>query len=150
VPGDPTTALIVLDTNVLVAGACRQVGSAAYRLLMHVLSGRVPLVITQPILMEYEDVLSRPAVRRLTGLSPGQTRDLILLLLSRSYKTQTRFSWRPNLRDEDDNRFVEAAIHSAAIIVTYNHADFCSPDLVPYGWAVMSPREFLIQFDLED
>ena len=139
---------IVLDTNVLVAGACRNEGSAAYRLLMQVLGGRVPLILTQPIVAEYEDVFSRPAVQRLTGLSIEQGQDLIELLIARAYKTQTAFSWRPNLRDEDDNRFVEAAIHTAAIIVTYDIDDFARSDLVQYGWCVMKPFDYLIQFDL--
>lgn len=55
-------------------------------------------------------------------------------------------SWRPNLRDEGDNKFVEAAIHAAAVIATYNVSDFRSPDLAPHGWAVMTPRDFLARY----
>jgi predicted nucleic acid-binding protein len=63
-----------------------------------------------------------------------------------SRKVQLRFSWRPNLRDERDNKFVEAAIHASATIVTYNVNDFRSPDLAPHGWTVMRPREFLARY----
>jgi len=58
----------VLDTNVLVAGACRHAHSAAYRVLVAVLERRVPIMLTEPIVAEYADVLARPGVRKLTGL----------------------------------------------------------------------------------
>lgn len=48
----------------------------------------------------------------------------------RSRKVQLRFSWRPNLKDESDNKFVEAAIRAAVVIVTYNVRDFRSPDIL--------------------
>jgi len=40
------TPPVVLDTNVLVAGACRREGSRAHQVLMAVLRGDVPLVLT--------------------------------------------------------------------------------------------------------
>ena len=50
---------LVMDTNVLVAGACRRESSLAYRLLLGVLEERYPLVLTEPIVLEYLDVLAR-------------------------------------------------------------------------------------------
>ena len=61
---------IVLDTNVLVAGACRHESSLAYELLLGVPEERFPIILTEPIVLEYLDVLARPAVRTLTGLTP--------------------------------------------------------------------------------
>lgn len=43
---------------------------------MAVLRGQIPLMLTECILAEYEDVLLRPTVTKLTGLSPVQSRDL--------------------------------------------------------------------------
>ena len=137
---------IVLDTNVLVAGACRHEFSLAYELLLGVLEERYPIILTEPIVLEYLDVLARPAVRRLTGLSRRQSEDLVTDLIALSREVQLRFSWRPNLRDEGDNKFVEAAIHAAAVIATYNVNDFRSPDLTPYGWTVLTPQEFLAHY----
>jgi predicted nucleic acid-binding protein len=135
-----------MDTNVLVAGACRHESSLAYQLLLAVLEERFPIILTEPIVLEYLDVLARPAVRALTSLTRRQSEELVTDLISLSHKVQLRFSWRPNLRDEGDNKFVEAAIHAAAVIVTYNVSDFRSPDLVPHGWSVMTPREFLARY----
>jgi len=141
---------IVLDTNVLVAGACRHEGSLAYRVLMAVLDRQIPLMLTEGIVAEYADVLGRPVVRKLTGLTAKQNADLILNLISRSLQTQLHFSWRPNLLDEADNKFIEAAIAATAIIVTYNVRDFAHVDLVKHGWDVMTPFEFTTLYDLEN
>ncbi len=137
---------IVMDTNVLVAGACRHESSLAYQLLVGVLEGSFPIILTEPIVMEYLDVLARPTVRALTGLNRRQSEELVTDLISLSRKVQLRFSWRPNLRDERDNKFVEAAIHATAVIVTYNVSDFRSPELGQHGWTVMTPREFLARY----
>ena len=137
---------IVLDTNVLVAGACRHESSLAYELLLGVLEERFPVILTEPIVLEYQDVLARPAVRALTGLTRHQSEDLVTDLIALSHKIQLRFSWRPNLRDEGDNKFVDAAIHTSAVVVTYNVSDFRSPDLPPHGWTVMTPQEFLARY----
>lgn len=140
---------IVLDTNVLVAGACRHEQSAAYRVLLAVLERRVPLMLTEAIITEYEDVLRRPHIRRLTGLTASQNTDLVLELISLSHQTQLHFSWRPNLLDEGDNKFIEAAIAASAIIITYNVRDFAHSDLARHGWDAMSPIQFTSLFDLE-
>lgn len=144
-----TTRPIVLDTNVLVAGACRHESSLAYTILMSVLARRVPLMLTEGIIAEYEDVLCRPAIRKLTGLTPKQSHDLVLNLIALSRQTQLRFSWRPNLIDEADNKFIEAAIAGTAIIIIYNLRDFAQRDLPQYGWDVMTPLEFTNRYDLE-
>ena len=141
---------IVLDTNVLIAGACRHAGSLAYRVLMAVLEGQVQLMLTEGIVAEYADVLGRPPVRKLTGLTVKQNANLVLDLISLSHQTQLHFSWRPNLLDEADNKFIEAAIAATAIIVTYNVRDFSHLDLVKHGWDVMTPLEFTTLYDLEN
>ncbi len=137
---------IVMDTNVLVSGACRHELSLAYQLLLGVLEQMFPIILTEPIVLEYLDVLARPSIQTLTGLTYRQSEELIADLISLSRKVQLRFSWRPNLRDEEDNKFVEAAIHAAAVIVTYNVKDFRSPELGQYGWTVMTSQEFLARY----
>ena len=139
-----------MDTNVLVAGACRRSGSLAYRILTGVLRGDVPLILTPSIALEYQDVLLRPGVLALTKLTHAESVDLVTALIARSYHVQRSFHWRPNLLDESDNKFVEAAIHGAATIITYNIAHYRAPDMAPYGWAAMTPREFLLRYPIEE
>ena len=117
---------------------------------MAVLDGQIPLMLTEGIAAEYRDVLGRPAVRKLTALTAKQNADLILDLISLSHQTQLYFSWRPNLLDEADNKFIEAAIAATAIIITYNVRDFAQADLIKHGWDVMTPFEFTALYHLEN
>ena len=135
-----------MDTNVLVAGSCRHESSLAYRVLMGILKGEIPLMLTAAIALEYLDVLQRPRVMELTGLTYAQSVDLVTELIALSRKVQVRFTWRPNLHDESDNKFVEAAIHASAIIVTYNERHFESADLPQLGWRVMTPQELVARY----
>jgi len=144
------TPLIVMDTNVLVAGACRRPGSLACRLLHGVLEGQIPLILTPSIALEYQDVLLRPGVLALTKLTHAQSVDLVADLIALSYQVQLDFVWRPNLSDEADNKFVDAAVHGSAIILTYNVDHYRAPDIKQYGWAVMTPREFLTRYPIEE
>ena len=136
------TPPIVMDTNVLVAGACRNERSPAYEIVLAVLRKRVPLMLTESIALEYLDVLQRPHVLGVTGLTLKQSADLVTDLIAVSQEVQINFAWRPNLVDESDNKFVEAAIHAGATIVTYNERDFAGGDLERFGWWAMSPKEF--------
>jgi len=149
-PRSYMTPPIVLDTNVLVAGACRRSGSMAYGILIGALQERIPLVLTPAIVLEYQDVLLRPRILELTRLSHEQSVELVTLLIALGQKVHLSFQWRPNLRDESDNKFVEAAIHGAATIVTYNLSDYMAPDMTRYGWVVATPRDFLLRHPIEE
>lgn len=140
--GTHQTPPIVLDTNVLVAGACRNEGSRAYEVLLGILHRRAPLMLTKAIALEYLDVLQRPRVLAVTGLTHEQSALLVTELIALSHEVQVNFAWRPNLLDEGDNKFVEAAIHAGATIVTYNERDYLAGDLARFGYSVMSPNEF--------
>jgi predicted nucleic acid-binding protein len=140
------TPPVVMDTNVLVAGACRHDGSPAYAVLLAVLNGCVPLMMTTAIALEYSDVLQRRRVLAITGLSHEQSADLVTDLMALSLEVQINFTWRPNLMDESDNKFIEAAIYASATIVTYNVRDFMVGDLLRYGWSVKTPLEFAARY----
>ncbi len=143
------TPPVVMDTNVLVAGACRHEASRAYQVLLGVLEGKIPLILTLGIALEYQDVLQRPRVLALTGLTHAQSVDLVDDLIHLSREVQLAFQWRPNLRDETDNKFVDAAIHAGAMIVTYNVADYRGGDLPRHGWIAMTPNEFTTRYPLK-
>lgn len=137
---------VVMDTNVLVAGACRHSGSAAHQVLLAILHRRVPLMMTEAIALEYLEVLQRSRVLAVTGLTHKQSAELVTDLIALSYEVQLNLAWRPNLADESDNKFVEAAIHAGATIVTYNQRDFATGDLKPFGWNISSPHEFVLKY----
>jgi predicted nucleic acid-binding protein len=114
------------------------------------LDGQIPLILTPGIALEYQDVLLRPGVLAITGLTHAQSVDLVTDLIALSWRVHLDFVWRPNLSDETDNKFVEAAIHGAAIIVTYNVGHYRAPDIKQHGWMVMTPQEFLVRYPIEE
>src|SRR5690606_35920124 len=118
-----------MDTNVLVAGACRRESSYAHQVLMGILQRHIPLILTASIALEYEDVLQRLPILQLTRLTKQQSTELVTTLVALSNEVQVRFLWRPNLLDESDNKFIEAAMHTRATIISYNTRDFLHSDM---------------------
>ena len=97
--------------------------------------------------MQVLDISDKPKV---VDQRRHASQELILDLIAISRRTQLRFNWRPNLADETDNKFIEAAISATAIIITYNIVDFAHGDIAKYGWDVMTPLDFITRFDLEN
>src|SRR5262249_5042390 len=94
---------IVLDTNVIVSAHLQEEGLEAAVFLL-ALAGRITLCVSQPILAEYEGVLSR----RKFSLDPHR--------VTRSLKQIRRASRRvrptrtlAECPDPEDNRFLECA-----------------------------------------
>jgi predicted nucleic acid-binding protein len=58
------------------------------------------------------------------------------------------YLWRPNLRDETDNKFVELAIASESrYLVTQNTRDFTvSTDLNLHPLGIVTPAQFLAEW----
>ena len=65
--------LLVIDTNVVVAGLLTRAGdSPVRRLLDGMLAGAFPFLLSPDLLAEYRRVLLRPAIRRRHGLTAGE------------------------------------------------------------------------------
>ena len=136
------TPLVVLDTNVLVAGLCRREGSPSFRILQNVQQGTIPLVLTQKLYLEYESVLTRRAILQLIDASRQEVMLVLDALLVLAYQSEVFYLWRPNLPDEKDNFVLEAAIATAALIVTKNITDFRTGELKFPDLVVLTPQQF--------
>ncbi len=112
---------LVLDTNVLVAGL-RSTRGASYQLLRMVGGGRFRLNISVALALEYEDVLKRPGL--ISGFSESDVDTLIDYLAATANLVPSVVQLRPGLRDPDDERILELALQSGAVIVTHNTRDF--------------------------
>lgn len=135
--------LTVLDTNILVAGLASKKG-ASYQILNSVAQGRFSPLLTVPLFLEYEAVLSRPDILALTGFTLQEIRDFLdgFILFSTCIE-RVWFLWRPLLPDPNDEMIVECAISgSADYIVTFNVKDFC-PVQALFFFEIVTPREFL-------
>jgi putative PIN family toxin of toxin-antitoxin system len=130
---------IVLDTNVLVAGL-RSNRGASYRLLQLVGTGRFEMHLSVPLVLEYEEVLTRLAPQ--LNLTRRDINDVLDYLSGEAVQHEISFLWRPFLRDPDDDLVLELAVQAACpLIVTHNVRDFDGSR--SFGIAAISPRTFL-------
>ena len=98
---------IVIDTNVIVAGLRSRNGSA-FRLLSLVGHDRFQIHLSVPLVLEYEDVLTRE-VPSLT-ISDTDVQDFINFHCAVATHHQISFLWRPFLKDSKDDMLLELAV----------------------------------------
>ena len=117
---------LVLDTDVVVAGMRSPTGASA-ALLLAALEGRVTLVMSVPLVIEYEAICTLPQHRLAAGLSERECRIFLDGLVALAEAVESHFLWRPQLRDPADEMVLEAAVNGRAnAIVTFNVRDFGS------------------------
>jgi putative PIN family toxin of toxin-antitoxin system len=134
--------LIVLDTNVLVAGLCRRVDSPSYKILRSIQNGEVSLVLTHKLFLEYESVLKRDKIRQLIEASEEEISMVLDTLVVLAQPADVFYLWRPNLVDEGDNFVLEAAVSTGALLITKNIKDFRSGELKFPDLTVLTPGQF--------
>lgn len=126
---------LVIDTNVVISAALKPEGLQRTTFLLAI-TKPARLYVSQPILEEYADVLSRPELK----IRKGLRRQLLQLIRNRSNLVV------PSRRlevssDPDDNRFLECADAARAdYLVTGNLRHF------PRFWKktkIITPREFI-------
>lgn len=126
---------LVLDTNIVISAALRPDGLQRTVFLLAITKpGR--LYVSQPTLMEYRDVISRPELKIRRGLQ----RQFLDLIAKRSHLVAP--SRRLHVTsDPDDNIFVECADAAGAdYLVTGNPKHF------PKFWKktkIITSREFM-------
>jgi putative PIN family toxin of toxin-antitoxin system len=134
----------VLDTDVLVA-ALRSSRGASRQLLLGALDRRIELLLSVPLILEYEAVLTRPEHLAACGLKSGEVERVIDDLASVARPVRLAFRWRPMLPDPNDDMVLETAVNgNADAIVTFNQRDFerTSKD---FDCAVILPGAALLQ-----
>lgn len=134
----------VLDTDVLVA-ALRSDRGASRQLLLAALDRRFELLLSVPLLLEYEAVLTRPQHLTASGLSSADVNHVLDDLAAVARPVRLAFRWRPRLSDPDDDMVLETAINgSAGAIVTFNQGDFAA-GMEGFDSAVILPAMALQQ-----
>jgi putative PIN family toxin of toxin-antitoxin system len=133
---------LVLDTDVLVA-AMRSRGGASWQLVDRALVGEFTLLLSVPLVLEYEAVLTREEHRKVHRLSVPELDYVINSLVSVAEAVQIRFLWRPLLSDPTDDMVLETAVNGRADqLVAFNQKDFVA---VAEGFAfkILRPSEAL-------
>lgn len=133
-----------MDTSVLFQALYSSSG-ASHAILRLVRGGEIQLALSVPVYGEYQDVLSRPKVRKDIGLSRDEIDTVLQFIAYVGVPFPIHFQMRPNLRDEDDNMFVELAFGSGSeYLITKNVRDFTvDSDLNLGQLAIVTPAQFI-------
>jgi putative PIN family toxin of toxin-antitoxin system len=132
----------VLDTDVLVA-AFRSSRGASRQLLLAALARRYELLVSVPLFLEYEAVLTRPEQLAASGLQTPEVERVLDDIAAVAKPVHIAFRWRPRLPDPGDDMVLEAAINgSATAIVTFNARHF-EPVHRNFHCAVFAPGKAL-------
>ncbi len=127
---------IVLDTNVLVSGLLTPFGNCG-EIVRMLTSEEITLCVDSRILLEYEEVLSRPRFN-----IASQKAAAVIEYIQASAENHAAVPLDRALPDESDNSFLEVALSSAAeCLVTGNLKHF--PERCRAGVKVLAPKEFL-------
>jgi putative PIN family toxin of toxin-antitoxin system len=131
---------VVLDTDVVVA-AMRSPRGASAAILRAARRGRVTLLASVPLALEYEAVATRAEHRVAAGLTEREVMFFLTAVVALAEPVTTHFLWRPQLRDSADEMVLEAAANGGAdALVTFNARHF---GRVPaqFGVEVLLPRD---------
>jgi putative PIN family toxin of toxin-antitoxin system len=133
---------VVLDTDVIVA-ALRSVTGGSNAVLTEVATGRLVILVTPALFLEYEAVLKRPEQRLVHGLGLVEIDQFLAALAAASEAVEVSFQWRPQLRDANDEMVLETALNGQAdALVTHNVKDFAEA-ANRFGLRVLRPGEVL-------
>lgn len=132
---------IVLDTNVIFTGLKSRNGASF--LLLSLLPGKkFSIVISVPLIIEYESVLMRGKLP--ASISEKDIGDVIDFLCHIGSKQDIFFLWRPCLPEPSDDLVLEVAVAGDCdAIVTYNKKHFKNTER--FGLNVYDPKEFLVE-----
>ncbi len=86
---------------------------ASNRLLTAALERGFTLLVSTPMLVEYEAVMTRPEHLSASGLTADQI-GVILDAVAAAEPVRLAFLWRPAVRDPDDNMVLETAANRRA------------------------------------
>src|SRR5690606_6425948 len=127
-------------TNVLVS-ALRSRSGASFAIVAMIPERIFTIAISQPLYLEYRDVLLRPE-NRPPGITERDVEDFIDHILLHAETRDIHFLWRPALSDTADEMVLDVAVaFQADFVVTYNKKDFRGLEL--FGIECVAPGEFL-------
>jgi predicted nucleic acid-binding protein len=130
---------LVLDTSVMVA-ALRSDRGASRRLLIGALSGRFTLLVSVPLMIEYQSVLARLEHLEAARVSASDVDGILSGLAAVLEPVRLAYLWRPLLREPADEMVLETAVNGGAdLLCTLNIRDF--EPAKRFGMPVLNPSE---------
>jgi putative PIN family toxin of toxin-antitoxin system len=133
---------IVLDTDVVVAAFDSRTG-ASRQLLLDLADGKAQMVVSTVLMLEYEAVLTRPAMLARTRLTVDDIGGALDEIAAFSAPAGLYYRWRPATRDKGDDMVLETAINGMAhAIATFNVRDMAEA-AASFGIVVERPAQVL-------
>lgn len=133
---------VVLDTDVMVAAFASAAG-ASRRLVLAALDGELRLLLSTPLILEYEAVLTRAPVLEMAGISAAEVLAVLDEVAGVCVPVAFDFRVRPGARDADDDMVLETAVNGGAnVIATFNLADL-RDGAARFGIPVERPADVL-------
>lgn len=112
-------------------------------LLLAALDRKFELLLSVPLVIEYEAVITRPEQLKAAGLKKSEAAAILDALVSVGEPVRLSFRWRPVLADPADDMVLETAINGGAdVLVTFNHRHFRSAAR-QFELQISRPREAL-------
>ncbi len=133
---------VLLDTSVLRAGFVSGAG-ASRQVLRAALMGRITIVASTALMLEYEEVLLRPQTLERAGVGAHDALGFLDGLCAVCLPVTVRVRWRPQSRDAGDDLVIDAAVNGQAdSIATFNLRDLRAP-AARFGVAAEPPADIL-------
>ena len=133
---------VVIGTSVWISALISKDGASREIIRLALLEKIVPQISTT-LFLEYEAVMKRENVKKLSSLNNKEIQELFYAFLSVCKFREIFYLWRPNLKDENDDFLVELAVASnSEAIITNNTKDLKSSEL-KLNFKVLTPKEFL-------
>ncbi len=136
--------VITLDTNVLYQ-ALRNKNGASHFILNLISERKIRLALSVPVYSEYKDVLLRKKSLKDLGLYENDINAVLEFIAFISIPITIFYTFRPNLKDEADNLFVELSLASnSKYLITSNTKDYTKEnDLKFQDLNIITPTEFI-------
>ena len=129
-----------MDTDAIVA-AMRSPTGASAAIVRKARQGKIALLLSVPLAMEYEAVCARPEHQLAAGLSEQEVRIFVDAVFAIAEPVKIHYLWRPQLRDPSDEMVLEAAVNGRAnLLITFNVRDYGTAP-TRFGIEVVTPRE---------
>jgi putative PIN family toxin of toxin-antitoxin system len=133
---------VVLDTDVVVAGMLSPTG-ASRQLLIGAIDRRFDLLVSVPLMLEWEAVLKRPEVRHAAKGSVPDMDVLLDQLADTCVPVDLHFLWRSRSKDPHDDMVLETAINGRADVIATFNVRHLAVAAVYFGVAVELPAGLL-------
>ena len=126
--------------------AIRSHAGASNRLLVLALERRLTMLVSTPLLIEYEAVMTRAEHLAASGLDAREVSTILDAVAAVAEPVHLAFHWRPLLRDADDDMVLETAANGGAeAIVSMNRRDFHGAE--KFGVEILAPGEALAKLE---